>query len=63
MLLRTLTINPKFSDTVDTAQLLGEVLDDIGFGGLWVSSTFHSSSERDRHCTILTDKLIEVSNI
>lgn len=62
MLLRTLTRNPKLSDTVDTAQLLEDVLEDIGFGGLWVSSTFHSSAERDGHCTVLTDKLIEVSN-
>lgn len=61
MLLRTLTTNPKLSDTVDTAQLLEDVLEDIGFGGLWVSSTFHSSNERDGHCTVLTDKLIEVS--
>lgn len=60
MLLRTLTTNPKLSDTVDTAQLLEDVLEDIGFGGLWVSSTFHSSHERDGHCTVLTDKLIEV---
>ncbi|KFY44765.1 hypothetical protein V495_03267 [Pseudogymnoascus sp. VKM F-4514 (FW-929)] len=60
MLLRTLTTNPKLSDTVDTAQLLEDVLEDIGFGGLWVSSTFHSSTERDGHCTVLTDKLIEL---
>lgn len=62
MLLRTLTTNPKLSDTVDTAQLLEDVLEDIGFGGLWVSSTFHNSTERDGHCTVLTDRLIEVSN-
>jgi neurofibromin 1 len=60
MLLRTLTANPKLSDAVDTAQLLEDVLEDIGFGGLWRSSTFHAAAERDRHCTVLTDKLIEV---
>jgi neurofibromin 1 len=61
MLLRSLTANPKLSGTVDTAQLLEEVLEDIGFGGLWRSSTFHAATERDRHCIVLTDKLIEVS--
>lgn len=59
-LLRTLTSNPKLSGSVDTARLLEEVLDDIGFGGLWRSSTFHATHDQDKQCTLLTDKLIEV---
>lgn len=59
-LLRTLTSNPKFSGGVDTAEMLEDVLDGIGFGGLWRSSTFHVANEQDRQCTALTDRLIEV---
>lgn len=40
--------------------MLEDVLDGIGFGGLWRSSTFHSVNEHDRQCTALTDRLIEV---
>jgi neurofibromin 1 len=60
-LLRTLTSNPKFSGGVDTAEMLEDVLDGIGFGGLWRSATFHAANEQDRQCTALTDRLIEVS--
>jgi neurofibromin 1 len=58
--LRTLTSNPKFSGGVDTAEMLEDVLDGIGFGGLWRSSSFHTINEHERQCTALTDRLIEV---
>lgn len=60
-LLRTLTSNPKFSGGVDTTEMLEDVLDGIGFGGLWRSSTFHTLNDQERQCTSLTDRLIEVS--
>jgi hypothetical protein len=59
-LLRTLTSNPKLFGTVDTARLLEEVLEDIGFSGLWRSSTFHAANDQDKQCITLTDRLIEV---
>jgi hypothetical protein len=59
-LLRTITSNPKFADGVDTAEMLEDVLDGIGFGGLWRSATFHTQNEHERECTALTDRLIEV---
>jgi len=59
-LLRTLTSNPKFSGGVDTAEMLEDVLDGIGFGGLWRSSTFHATNDQERQCTALTDRLIEL---
>jgi neurofibromin 1 len=59
-LLRTLASNPRFSGGVDTAEMLEEVLDGIGFGGLWRTSTFHVANEQNRQCTALTDRLIEV---
>ncbi|RQM08785.1 hypothetical protein DH86_00002920, partial [Scytalidium sp. 3C] len=58
-LLRTLTSNDKFIGGMDTAELLDDVLDGIGFGGLWRSSTFHIANPRQRQCTALTDRLIE----
>ena len=61
-LLRTLTSNPKFSGGVDTAEMLKDVLEGIGFGGLWRSATFHTTHESDGQCTALTDRLIEVSS-
>jgi neurofibromin 1 len=60
-LLRTLTSNSKFADGVDTAEMLEDVLEGIGFGGLWRSSTFHTPNEHERESTALTDRLIEVS--
>jgi neurofibromin 1 len=59
-LLRTLTSNPKFTGGVDTAKMLKDVLEGIGFGGLWRSSTFHVPNEDERQITTLTDRLIEV---
>lgn len=59
-LLRTLTSNPKFASGVDTAEMLEDVLEGIGFSGLWRSSTFHTMNDQDSQCTALTDKLIEV---
>ncbi|KAI1004136.1 Neurofibromin [Podosphaera aphanis] len=58
-LLRTLTSNPKFSSSVNTTEMLQEVLEGIGFGGLWRSSTFHTPNEEERQCTALTNRLIE----
>lgn len=62
VLLRTLYANPDFAAANDQASGLEDVLETIGFGGLWRGSRFHhSTSERDRQCTLLTDRLIEVS--
>ncbi|CZT46168.1 related to NEUROFIBROMIN [Rhynchosporium secalis] len=60
LLMRTLTSNPKFTDGVDTSEMLEDVLDGIGFGGLWRSSTFHIVNEHDRQSTAVTDRLIEL---
>jgi neurofibromin 1 len=59
-LLRTLTSNSRFAGGVDTAEMLEDVLDGIGFGGLWKSSTFYVANDHERQCTALTDRLIEV---
>ena len=59
-LLHSITSDSKLTGQVDTAELLDEVLDDIGFSGLWRSSTFLAYNEQDRQCALLTDRLIEV---
>lgn len=60
ILLRTLTSNSKFSGSIDTTEMLEDVLEGIGFGGLWRSATFHNPAEQDKQCTVFTDRLIEV---
>jgi neurofibromin 1 len=62
-LFRTLTANPEFSTRADTTEMLEEVLEGIGFGGLWRSSTFHVTNDLLRQCTSLTDRLIEVRDL
>jgi neurofibromin 1 len=62
-LFRTLTTNPTFLRSADTTEMLEDVLEAIGFGGLWRSSTFHVTNEQLRQCTALTDRLIEVCDL
>lgn len=59
-LLRTITSNPRLLGRANTEQLLGKVLSDIGFGGLWRGSTFSTSSDSLKQRIVLADKLIEV---
>lgn len=62
-LLRTMTSNPKVAggDGVDTEGLLAQVLEGIGFDGLWRAVTFRGGSDMTRDGIVLADRLIEVS--
>lgn len=63
-LLQTLTNNPQFSGAMEQAAKLTDILDGMGFGGLWRSCSFNlSHQEQDKQCFGLTEKLIEVSFI
>jgi neurofibromin 1 len=53
--------NPKFSAMGDSPVALADVLDDMGFGGLWRSCSLAGTQEPDRQYLTLTEKLIEVS--
>ncbi|CCC07361.1 hypothetical protein SMACR_02368 [Sordaria macrospora] len=60
-LLQTLTNNPQFSGAMEQAAKLTDILDGMGFGGLWRSCSFNlSHQEQDRQCFGLTEKLIEL---
>lgn len=59
-LLQTLTSNPKFATALESAGMLSEILEDMGFGGLWRSCSLNFSQEQDKQCFALTEKLIEV---
>ncbi|KAL1842978.1 hypothetical protein VTJ49DRAFT_3455 [Mycothermus thermophilus] len=66
-LLQTLTANPKFPASLESsAANLNELLDDMGFGGLWRSCSFNINlaqdpgPAQDRACFALTEKLIEL---
>jgi neurofibromin 1 len=59
-LLRTLTTNTRFANSLESNGLLNELLEDMGFAGLWRSSSFNLSHDQDKQCFALTEKLIEV---
>ena len=59
-LLRVLASSPKFANSLDSASVLNETLQDMGFSGLWRSCSFSFTQEQDSQCFILTEKLIEV---
>ncbi|KAK3683544.1 hypothetical protein B0T22DRAFT_468139 [Podospora appendiculata] len=59
-LLQTLTSNPKFVSALDSTGMLNEILENMGFGGLWRSCSFTLSQEQDKQCFGLTEKLIEL---
>jgi neurofibromin 1 len=40
--------------------MLSTVLEEIGFSGLWRSSSFKTTKDQEKRCALLTDKLIEV---
>ncbi|KAI1762758.1 GTPase [Hypoxylon sp. FL1150] len=59
-LLQTLSSNPKFTSALESSGMLNEILEDMGFEGLWRSSSFTHVQEPDKQCSILTEKLIEL---
>lgn len=63
-LLQTLTSNPKFASAIESggASGLNEILDDIGFGGLWRFCSLNPQQEPDKACFAQTEKLIDVSS-
>lgn len=59
-LLQTLGSNPKFMAALNSPNILDEILEDMGFEGLWRSCSFNLSQEHDKRAFALTGKLIEV---
>ncbi|KAI1381086.1 GTPase [Hypoxylon crocopeplum] len=59
-LLQTLSSNPKFTSALESNGVLSEILEDMGFEGLWRSSSFTHAQDPDKQCSILTEKLIEL---
>ncbi|KAI1852569.1 hypothetical protein JX265_003051 [Neoarthrinium moseri] len=59
-LFRTMTSNPKFSNALESTGILNEILEDMGFGGLWRSCSFSQTQEPEKQCFGLTEKLIEL---
>lgn len=55
-----MTSNPKLTNALDSSGVLNEILEDMGFGGLWRSCSFNQTVEPDKQCFALTEKLIEV---
>ncbi|KAI2615171.1 GTPase [Hypoxylon sp. NC1633] len=59
-LLQTLSSNPKFINALESKGILNEILEDMGFEGLWRSSCFSHSQDSNKQCPLLTEKLIEL---
>ncbi|KAG7151885.1 hypothetical protein HYQ46_012297 [Verticillium longisporum] len=51
---------PEFDNALDTPVRLEDVLDDLGFSGLWRSCSMDSAHEQDRKYFTLTERLIEL---
>jgi len=62
-LLKTLSSNPKFSAELEGNSMLDEILEDMGFGGLWKSCSSRHGDGLDKQSVYLTEKLIEVCAI
>lgn len=60
-LLRMVTSNPKFAAAKEDHDTLNDILEDMGFEGLWRSSSLLQSRDFDKQLIGLTEKLIEVS--
>ncbi|KAI0403526.1 GTPase [Xylaria palmicola] len=60
-LLRMVTSNPRFAAAKDDHDKLSEILEDMGFEGLWRANSFFQVREFDKQLIGLTEKLIEVS--
>jgi len=56
-----MTSDHNISAAMETSGVLNEMLEEVGFGGLWRSCSFSQSQEPDKQCFALTEKLIEVS--
>lgn len=59
-LLQTLTSDRRFSDAMDSTQLLTETLEDTGFSGLWRACSLGLSDDLHYNSFTLTEKVIEV---
>ncbi|RYC65279.1 hypothetical protein CHU98_g953 [Xylaria longipes] len=59
-LLRMVTSNPKFSAAKEDYDPLDDILEDIGFEGLWRSNSLLQSRDFDKQLIGLTEKLIEL---
>lgn len=71
-LLQTLTSNPQFATAMmdssnssgngsGPSSALNDMLEDMGFGGLWRFCSLNPTQEPDKQCFAQTEKLIDVS--
>ncbi|KAG7108445.1 Neurofibromin like protein [Verticillium longisporum] len=60
LLLHCLALDPRLNQALDTPVRLEDVLDDLGFSGLWRSCSMDSAHEQDRKYFTLTERLIEL---
>ncbi|KAI1341677.1 GTPase [Xylariaceae sp. FL0016] len=59
-LLRILSTNTRFAAALESQDTLADSLEDMGFEGLWRSSSFSQTQDHDKQLFALTEKLIEL---
>ena len=52
--------NPIFPHRKNAMESLDRFLDECGLSGIWTSTSFGTTKDRESRCASLTDKLIEV---
>ncbi|CAJ2511131.1 Uu.00g067560.m01.CDS01 [Anthostomella pinea] len=60
VLLRALSTHARLAAALDGEDNLTDILEDMGFEGLWRSSSFSQTQDHDRQLFALTEKLIEL---
>lgn len=62
--MRKLASDRRFVDRKTSQQLMHNMLEDLGFAGIWTATSFKSvSKEQERKCAALIDRLIEVCDM
>lgn len=60
-LMCAVSANPLFPNRRNQRERLDKYLEDSGLGGLWHSTSFRATKDREVQCALLTEKLVEVS--
>ena len=61
-LTRSLAASARFSST-STSRKMSDVLEEVGMGGIWKTSSFRTTTTQQKRCAALVGKLIDVSKV
>ncbi|KAI9815632.1 MAG: Ras GTPase activating protein ira2 [Thelocarpon impressellum] len=58
-LIRSLVLDSRFAATSKSSRKTSDVLEEVGMGGIWKTSSFRTTSNQQKRCAALVGKLIE----